>query len=246
MKFANRSSWALTLALCACGPAPNNAPADGANNPSDASAMPFGEEHAGDFHLGPVEWTGSFNNACSPYPSQVQQLEGTMLAGLSNAVAANGSFCDACIAITTERGRSVIARVVTYGATHADGDIDVSRAAYDALNSGENPRRMRWRLTRCPGSEPIHLQFQTGANPWWTSFWVRTPSVAVERVEVRSANHSSWFTMRREADGTFNDDGGFGEGMFTLRITAKNGATVEVTRPGFTAGELVRTNANFP
>lgn len=250
-----RCSWiALAVALAHCGPSP--APNDGAvggndsgtPNGGDASsaAMPFGEEHTGDYHLGPVEWTGSFNNACSPYPAQVQQIEGAMLAGLSNEVAANGSFCDACITITTDQGRSVVARVVTYGVTHAAGDIDVSQAAYNVLNTGEAMRRMRWRLTRCPGSDPIHLQFQTGANPWWTSFWVRSPSVAVERVEVRSANHSSWFALRREADGTFNDDGGFGEGAFTLRITGKNGATVEIARPGFTAGELVRTDVNLP
>ncbi|MFO0556564.1 MAG: RlpA-like double-psi beta-barrel domain-containing protein [Polyangiales bacterium] len=246
---SRRSCLFFAVMLARCAPASSPAPNDGASSANDAASstpMPFGEEHVGEYHLGPVEWTGSFNNACSPYPAPVQQIEGAMLAGLSNEVAANGSFCDACITITTDQGRSVTARVVTYGVTQAPGNIDVSQAAFNVLHANEPVRRMRWRLTRCPGNDPIHLQFQTGANPWWTSLWVRAPSVAVERVEVRSANHSSWFAMRRGGDGTFNDDGGFGEGPFTLRITGKNGATVEVARPGFTAGELVRTEVNLP
>ena len=61
---------------------------------------------------------------------------------------------------------------------------------------------------------------------WWTSLWVRNQRVPLASVEVQSANHSDFFMLRRETDGTLNDDGGFGEGEFTLRLTAVDGQVI--------------------
>lgn len=214
--------------------------------PIDAGPpRPLGEEHTGEYHLGPVEWTGSFWNACAPYPEAIQAIEGSLLAGLSNELASSGALCDACIEVTTERGRSVVARVVTYGVTQAPGNIDLSQAAFDAIHDGEHPRTMRWRLVSCPTAEPLYLQFQSGAHVDWTSFWVRNPRVVIERVEVRSARHASFAALRRAADGTFNDDTGFGPGDFTIRVIGVDGSTYEETFGGFAPGELLRAAGNL-
>ncbi len=205
----------------------------------------LGEEHAGEYHLGPVEWEGSFWNACAPYPTTIQALEGELLAGVSNAVGADGSHCDACIQIDTAQGKTVIARVVTYGETAAPGNIDVSQAAYDLLNQGEYPRTMTWRLVSCPGGGPLHYQFQTGANPYWTSLWVRNPRIAIDRVEVKSANHADYFALQRGPDGTFTDAGGFGEGAFTIRVVGVDGSSVEEQFDGFDPGETVEGSKNL-
>ncbi len=206
----------------------------------------LGEEILGDYHLGPVEWTGSFTNACGPYPSEIAAIEGSYLAGLSNEIAASGDHCDACIEVTTDAGRSAVLRVVTYGVTEAPGNIDVSQAAFDALHQGEFPRTMRYRVSGCNTTEPIYFQFQTGANIWWTSLWVRNPRVAIARVEVQSANHADFFALRRGPDGTFTDDGGFGDGPFVLRVVAIDGALIEESFDALVPGALVRGAANFP
>jgi hypothetical protein len=234
--------WAF-MALAACSDEP---PGPGGVTVDDGGLAFLGPEHAGEYHLGPVEWTGSYHNACSPYPASVQALEGGLLAGVSNTLAGDGSYCDACIRVETGLGRSAVLRVVTYGDTSAPGNIDVSQAAYTQLHRGEYPRAMRWRLVTCPTREPLYLQFQTGANEWWTSLWVRNPRVAVARVEVRSAHHASWFARRRETDGTFNDDHGFGAGAFTLRVVGVNGAAVEVAAAGFQPGGIIRAPVNLP
>lgn len=208
-------------------------------------STPFGDEHEGEYHLGPVEWEGSFWNACAPYPAPIQGIEGAMLAGLSNEIAADGSHCDACIRVTTALGHSVVARVVTYGVTQAPGNIDVSQAAFDLLTEGEFPRTMRWQLVPCDNGGPLFFQFQTGANPWWTSLWVRNPRIAIDRVEVRSANHAEAFALRLSPDGTFTDDGGFGEGPFTLRVVGLDGSSFEQTFDGFEAGALVEASGNL-
>lgn len=221
-------------------PTPPTPPIDGG-----PAGPALGPDHEGEYHLGPVEWEGSFWNACAPYPPEIQAIEGGLLAGLSNEVAADGSQCDACIAVTTARGRSAVLRVVTYGVTTAPGNIDVSQAAFDVLTEGEHPRTMSWHLVPCPTTEPLYLQYQTGANPWWTSLWVRNPRVAIDRVEVRSANHAELTPLRRSPDGTYTDDGGFGEGPFTLHVVGIDGSTFEQSFDAFEPGALVAASGNL-
>ena len=96
------------------------------------------------------------------------------------------------------------------------------------------------------GYSPSHVQFQTGANQSWTSLWVRNPRVAIDHVDVQSANHASWFTLRRGNDGTLNDDSGFGAGAFSLRVVGVNGSSLEQTFPGFNPGDLLTGTANLP
>ena len=239
-----RIPLALLIAAAACG--------GGAGVPPDAAVVGdgglrvLGEPHAGDYHLGPVAWTGSFPNACEPYPAPIRAIEGELLAGLSNEVAASGDYCDACVYVETAAGRHAVLRVVTYGVSNPPGDKDVSQAAFDLLHQDEFPRAMTWRLVQCPTSAPLYYQFQTEANPYWTSLWVRNPRDAIATVEVTSANHATWFGLRRGTDGTLTDDGGFGEGPFTLRITAVDGSQVEQAFPSFTAGALVTGDTNLP
>lgn len=239
----------LCLTLMGCGSAsPTDAPiAPRADAPVDPGSLRrYGEVVTGEYHLGPVEWTGSFNNACSPYDPSIRALEGELLAGLSNEVAGDGGECDACIEITTGRGHTVIAHVVTYGVTSAPGNIDVSSAAYALLNEDEFPRAMTYQRITCPTSDPLYFQYQTGANEYWTSLWVRNPRVGVERLEVRSTNHPSFIALERGTDGTFTDASGFGAGSFTLRVTGADGTTFEQTFDSFTPGALVEASGNLP
>lgn len=221
-------------------------------NPESGGQGSFGEEHSGQYHLGPVDFAETvWHNACAPmggYRSELRHvtgLGGEYLAGVATEFAQKGGICDACILITTDAGRSIVARVVTYGLTNEPGDIDVSPAVYETLHQEEWPRSMSWVFTECPDTGTLQYEFQTGANPWWTSLWVRNPKVPIKEVAVTSAKHADYFTLRRETDGTLNDDGGFGEGEFTLRITAIDGQVIEDTLPGFSAGELIVSSKQF-
>lgn len=241
--------WLMLVFVCGCGsPAPVDAPvAPGTDAPVDPGSLRrFGDVISGEYHLGPVEWEGSFHNACAPYDPAIETLEGELLAGLSNELAADGGECDACIEITTGRGHTAIARVVTYGVTSAPGNIDVSSALYAVLNEEEFPRAMTFQRITCPTTEPLYFQYQTGANEWWTSLWVRNPRVAVDRLEVRSTNHPAFTPLERGGDGTFTDGSGFGAGSFTLRVVGADGTTFEQTFDSFTPGALVRASGNLP
>ncbi|MGC4087443.1 MAG: hypothetical protein QM756_06045 [Polyangiaceae bacterium] len=223
-----------------------------AGAPTSSSAT-FGDAHDGQYHLGPVDFAETeWHNACAPeggYRSALRNatgLGGEYLAGVSNSYQLNGAVCDACVQITTQTGRTIVARVVTYGVSNAPGDLDVSPSVYAALNTNEYPRSMSWRFAKCPDTGSLSYEFQTEANPYWTSLWVRNPRVPITKVEVKSANHADFFALRRELDGTVNDDGGFGTGAFTLRITGMDGSVVTDSASGFSAGELKASSAQFP
>lgn len=235
---------ALLLFVTACGGG------DGTNEPSNnwliGDGGVYGETFSGgEFHLGPVEWNGAINNSCSPYPSTISQIEGVYLAGLELDHNGQGQLCDACIRVTTEQGKELTLRVVTTGVT-TENSIDVSPEAYEILNSGEYPRLMSWYVTKCPDNGAnLYYQFQTGANIWWTSLWVRNTALPVASVEVMSANHSDWFELTRGNDGTWTDSSGFGDGAFTLRVTAIDGQILQEQFDGFEPGDLVEGTSQF-
>lgn len=226
------SSIVLISCACACG--------------GGGGGVSLGETHSGQYHLGPVEWTGSFWNACAPYPSQIQSMEGQLLAGLSNEVASTGNACDACLKITTGAGKEIILRAITYGVANAPGDVDVSHAAFDQIHQGEYPRSMTWQFVTCPDSGPLYFQFQDQANPDWTSLWPRNPRVPIQKLEVQSQRHAGFTPLQLGTDGTFTDSGGFGSGAFTLRVTGINGGSVDQSFSSFTGGALLAGTANLP
>ena len=211
--------------------------------------MPYTD---GQYNLGPVDYSESqWHNACAPgtkYAPAVQAAEGVLLAGLWVGIPNVADLCDACIWVTTGKGKSALLRVVTYGDTTSDS-IDVSPEAFAILDSGEFPRTMTWQLAKCPDTGPLLYEFQTGANEWWTSLWVRSARVPVEKVEVKSVNHASFVPLQRGGDGTLTDGGGFGNGPFTIRVTGIDGQQVTDTfdwPAGGIAGAFLTGKANFP
>jgi hypothetical protein len=216
------------------------------------SAATLGEPHEGQYHLGPVDFAETeWHNACAPaggYRNALRAdvgLGGEYIAGVSNEFSQSGGICDACILIETETGHSIVARLVTYGVEQAPGDIDVSPSVYEAINEDEYPRTMTWSFARCPDAGNIQYEFQTEANIWWTSLWVRNPRVPIESVEVRKAGSDSFIELDRGTDGTLTDATGFGEGAFTLRITAIDGQVLEDDLDGFEPGALVDSGLQF-
>jgi expansin (peptidoglycan-binding protein) len=213
----------------------------------------YGQKYeGGEFHLGPVDWEESeWHNACAPattYPTAVRQAEGQLLAGIWNGVANHWHYCDACIYVTTARGKSATLRVVTYGDA-SPNSIDVSPAAYAILNSGEYPRNMSWQFAKCPDTGKIMYEFKNEAHDAWTAFWVRNARVPIARVEVRSASRTSFSALPRDPDGSiYAHDPGFGIGPFTLRVTGSDGQqlTDDFSWPSAgIGGQLLTGQGNF-
>ncbi|MBI5536286.1 MAG: hypothetical protein HY898_26425 [Deltaproteobacteria bacterium] len=205
----------------------------------------------GEFHLGPVDYAETqWHNACAPgtkYAPVVQQAEGTLLAGLWSGIPNVSGYCDACIWVVTQKGKSALLRVVTYGDTTANS-IDVSPEAFAILDSGEYPRSMTWQFAKCNDTGKIMYEFQTGSSEWWTSLWVRNARVPLTKVEVQSPNHASFVELERGSDGTLTDNSGFGNGSFTIRLSGVDGQTITDTfawPSGGIAGQMLEGQGNF-
>lgn len=240
------------LVLWSCAPSVGSLPILG-DGGVVAAGEPFGPVHEGSYHLGPVDWSESaWTNSCSPYPADVQQMEGVLLAGVDRSLNGDGSLCDVCALVTTRLGRTAVVRIITTGVSNSAGDMDLSPEAYNTLfqadsqGTSANPRPMHWQLTPCPTPAGLMVQFQTQANTDWTSFWLRNLRVPLSKVEVKSAHHADFVALRRETDGTWNDDRGFGPGASTLRLTSSTGASTTLVLEAFTPGQLVRTNLQWP
>jgi hypothetical protein len=243
----------VMLSLVAGGCSSDDAKPKAANGgPPTTSGDPLGDAHAGVYHLGPVDFSESqYHNACAPkggYPSELQPsvgLSGEYLAGVSNELSQAGGICDACLLIETGKGKSIVARIVTYGVEQAAGDIDVSPAVFAAIHQNEDPRSMTWHLARCPEAGPLVYEFQTEANVYWSSLWLRNPRMPLSQLEVKSKNHADFSALSRASDGTLTDASGFGDGAFTLRATALDGQVVSETLPSFTPGSIVESTQQF-
>lgn len=241
--------WISLIALvAACG---NNG-GGGGGDPTPDELVTYGDAHeGGEFHLGPVDYDETeWHNACAPstkYAPAIRELQGEFLAGLWGGIPDVASYCDACIYVETAMGKSALLRVVTYGET-TPNSIDVSPSAYAVLDSGEYPRSMTWRFAKCNDTGPIHYEFQTGSNPYWTSLWVRNSRVPMTNVRVKSENHASFIDLSRAGDGTVTDAGGFGEGEFTLQLTGVDGQLVTDTfswPSAGIAGQMLVGESNF-
>lgn len=227
------------------------------SKPPTTSGASLGDTHQGVYHLGPVDFDETqWHNACAPttkYRSELREsvgLGGEYLAGVSNAFNLGGGVCDACILIETAKGKSIVARVVTYGVEHEDGDIDVSPSVFDELYQNEDPRSQSWHFTPCPDEGGLKYEFQTGSNPYWTSLWVRNPRLPIVKAEVKTAGSKDFVELMRGGDGTLTDAAGFGEGAFSFRLTAMSddgtsGAVITDDLPGFKPGELVDSDQQF-
>lgn len=250
------------LAFCACaggdGSGGKGSPGGGSNgsggttSQNNGTTTTYGNSYTGGlFHLGPVDYDETqWHNACAPatkYAQAVRTVEGDLLAGLWNGIPNVAGYCDACIFVTTGKGKTALLRVVTYGDTTTNS-IDVSPQAYAILDSGENPRSMTWQFAECPDTGKILYEFQTGSSEWWTSLWVRNARVPLTKVEVQSVNHASWTALDRGSDGTLTDASGFGAGHFSLRLTGIDGQVLvdafDWPAAGI-AGQMLTGQGNF-
>lgn len=221
-------------------------------SPAPGDATPFGAVRSGSYHIGPVDFAETmWTNSCAPYPGQVAKAEGTYLAGVDVSLNGDGSLCDACAIITTRLGKTALVRIVTTGVSKNSGDMDLSTEAYNAIHEDDpqgtsaNPRPMTWQLAKCSAGSKILLQYQTEANPDWTSLWVRAARLPIQKLEVKGLKRPAFTALERGTDGAFTDALGFGEGGFDLRVTGTDGQTVVEAFSNFPPGGVVEMKSQF-
>lgn len=250
MKTTRKIRWTFfSLGLVGCGS--GNGPTEN-GPPPVPSDTELGEKHSGQYHEGPVDFAETaWHNACAPGGGYKQELRGSVglsgefIAGVSNELSEGGALCDACIRIDTGRGESIVARLVTYGVHQSPGDIDVSPSVFAAIHQGEFPRAMEWSLTPCPDAGNILYEFQSAANPFWMSLWIRNARLPIVKAEAKRPGEAGFTELSRGPDGTLTRADGVGDGAFTIRLTAIDGQVIEDELEGWSAGAVADSGEQF-
>lgn len=156
--------------------------------------------------------------------------------------------CGACVQITGQNGKSVIATIVdecpynndggnTVCGANANGHLDLSTAVFDQLGySVGNPSGTNWKFVPCPVTGNIVLQVKNGNN---NEFFLQNSILAIKSV----SRGGDMATMQKY--GAWHFAGALNSGdMLTLTDAANRTTTIKV--PGTAMGMNQDTGSQFP
>ncbi len=164
--------------------------------------------------------TGAGNCGFPATPSDL------MVAAMNHTDYAGSAACGACVAIDGPAG-SVTVRIVDQCPECAQGDIDLSREAFQLiapLSAGRVP--IDWRYVPCTVTSGIVYHFKNGSNPSWTAVQIRNHALPVATFEYLGQD-GVFHDVPRVDYNYFIADHGMGAGPFTFRVTDVEGNVIE-------------------
>jgi len=156
--------------------------------------------------------------------------------------------CGACVQITGQNGKMVVATIIDecpYGndggntvcGNNPNGHLDLSTAVFDQLGySVGNPTGTNWKFVPCPVTGNIVLQVKSGNN---NEFFLQNSILAIKSV----ARGSEMATMQKYGAWHFNGALNTGD-MLTLTDASNRTLTIKV--PGTAMGQNQDTGSQFP
>lgn len=167
---------------------------------------------------------------------------GRYFAALNTADYDAAAACGACVEVSRDDGRKVVATVVDQCPSAGNpkctpGHVDLSQEAFRQIGSVEEGYlgtgnggargRISWKFVPCPveGDVSISLKEQ---NAWWNEFRVQGHRTPIARLEVQIGG-----TWREATRQTYNywrvGDGSMPAGPWRVRVTDVHGETIETT-----------------
>lgn len=183
---------------------------------------------------------------------------GQYLASLSGPDYDNAAACGACVEVTRDDGRSVVATVVDQCGTGSQcraGHIVLSEPAFLQISTkregdlgtgnGGLVGVISWRYVPCPTNEPITLRLKKDGPDaeWWNQILIEGHRYPIAKVEVMI--NGRWVDSTREPYNYWTPTNpAMGSPPYTVRITDIHGSEVQATL------QLVKTDqvgtAQFP
>ena len=156
--------------------------------------------------------------------------------------------CGACVQITGQNGKVIIATIADecpYGSdggnqpcsSNPSGHLDLSTAAFDQLGySTGNPSGTNWKYVPCPVTGNVILQIKNGND---NEFFVQNTVLAIKGVSRNGENavHQSY--------GAWHFNGKLNSGD-TLTLTDQSNRTLQVQVTSTAMGQAQDTGTQFP
>ncbi|WP_437602563.1 expansin EXLX1 family cellulose-binding protein [Sorangium sp. So ce590] len=167
---------------------------------------------------------------------------GRYFAAMNTADYDTAAACGACVEVSRDDGRKVVATVVDQCPIGSNpkctaGHIDLSKEAFQQIGSTEEGYlgtgnggargKISWKYVPCPveGNLSISLKEQ---NSWWNEFRVQGHRNPIERVEVQLGG--TWREATRQYYNYWRvGNGNMTPGPWRVRVTDVFGETIETT-----------------
>ncbi|HEU0030583.1 MAG TPA: expansin EXLX1 family cellulose-binding protein [Kofleriaceae bacterium] len=149
-----------------------------------------------------------------------------MVAAINAADYDHAAWCGACLVVSGPAG-DIVVRVVDQCPGCAEGDLDLSREAFEMiapLSAGRVP--ITWLPVPCEVDGPISYQFKDGSNAFWTAIQIRNHRYPIAKLEARDGS-GAYQALPRADYNYFVDDTGLGDGPYALRVTDTRGHVLE-------------------
>ncbi|WP_437290578.1 expansin EXLX1 family cellulose-binding protein [Sorangium sp. So ce406] len=167
---------------------------------------------------------------------------GRYFAAMNTADYDTAAACGACVEVSRDDGRKVVATVVDQCPSSGNpkctpGHIDLSQEAFQQIGSidegylgtgnGGARGRISWKYVPCPveGDLSISLKEQ---NTWWNEFRVQGHRTPIDKLEVQI--NGTWRAATRQVYNYWRvGDGSMPAGPWRVRVTDVLGETIETT-----------------
>ncbi len=207
-------------------PSPLPAASAGASIPKYASvtATPSVETlscYAGEYSLDVVHTgEGTYYDRHSTGCADLDDMEALYYTAAMNAQDYENGLAGAYIRIVDGDGDTVDAMVTDRIGAGKKGDIDMSRAAFAAIEPLATGRMdITWTIIPLPTDDPISYVFKPDSSQYWAQVQVRNGRYPISRVEYLDDATGEFVGLRRERYNYFTAPSGMGEGPFTFRVT---------------------------
>ncbi len=155
------------------------------------------------------------------------------------------SMCSACMAVDGPLGSAVVELIENCGSACQDGEIELSRTAFETIAQLEEGRAdVSWRLVPCRRESPIAFSYERDSDEWWAGIQVRNPTLPVATLEIRYGTQD-WVMLERDGWDHFPVSGDLGEGPFDFRVTAIDGQQLVEENIPYRPGDTVQGTRQF-
>jgi hypothetical protein len=146
-----------------------------------------------------------------------------LVAAVGDAQWDGSARCGECLKVTGPEG-TVLVRVTDFCPTCAEGELDLSEPAFDAIaDPGQGIAPISWERVECPFSGPVAYRFE-GSNPFFYKIQVRNHRYGVAAMAYHSGG--SFIPMTRTTDNHFQSSTVPNLPVATVRITATTGESL--------------------
>lgn len=133
-------------------------------------------------------------------------------------------LCSSCMYVEGPLGEITVELIENCGGACVDGEIELSRSAFEAIADLEEGRAdVRWKLVPCERSGPISFSYEPDSHEWWAGIQVRNPALPVASLSIRYTGEDGWIELERDGWNHFPISADLGDGPFDFIVTAIDG-----------------------